>query len=134
MTQTFGLMQGVLVLAHPFDGFFPARLTHSLTLPRIVSGMAGLAIVGTVPALKGATSMILLYCFWYNVTIGATAYTIVYETSTSPLCIKTIAIGVALVLSFLTCSTPTNSSSVESWAPYLGVYLRCAWCVLVVSA
>lgn len=58
--------------------------------------MAGLATVGTVPALKGAISMILLYCFWYNVTIGATAYTILCETSTSHLRIKTIVIGLAL--------------------------------------
>jgi hypothetical protein len=58
--------------------------------------MAGLAVVGTVPALKGAISMILIYCFWYNVTIGATAYTILCETSTSRLRIKTIAIGFAL--------------------------------------
>lgn len=58
--------------------------------------MAGLAVVGTVPALKGAISMILIYCFWYNVTIGATAYTILCETSTSRLRVKTIAIGLAL--------------------------------------
>ena len=57
--------------------------------------MAGLAVVGTIPALKGAISMILLYCWWYNVTIGATAYTILCETSTSRLRIKTIAIGLA---------------------------------------
>jgi len=86
----------MLMLAHPFDGSFPARLTHSLTSPQIVSVMAGHAVLGTVPTLKGAISMILLYCFWYNVTIGATAYTIVYETSTSRLCVKTIAIGLAL--------------------------------------
>lgn len=58
--------------------------------------MAGLAVVGSVPALKGAISMILLYCWWYNVTIGATAYTILCETSTSRLRVKTIAIGLAL--------------------------------------
>jgi SP family general alpha glucoside:H+ symporter-like MFS transporter len=58
--------------------------------------MAGLAVVGTVSALKGAISMILLYCWWYNVTIGATAYTILCETSTSRLRVKTIAIGLAL--------------------------------------
>ena len=62
----------------------------------ILFAMAGLAVVGTVPALKGAINMILLYCFWYNVTIGATAYTILCETSTSRLRIKTIAIGLAL--------------------------------------
>jgi hypothetical protein len=37
-----------------------------------------------------------LYCWWYNVTIGATAYTILCETSTSRLRVKTIAIGLAL--------------------------------------
>jgi sugar porter (SP) family MFS transporter len=58
--------------------------------------MAGLAVVGTVSALQGAISMILLYCWWYNVTIGATAYTILCETSTSRLRVKTIAIGLAL--------------------------------------
>lgn len=40
--------------------------------------------------------MILLYCWWYNVTIGATAFTILCETSTSRLRVKTIAIGLAL--------------------------------------
>lgn len=67
-----------------------------LVLTIILFGMAGLAVVGTTSALKGAISMILLYCWWYNVTIGATAYTILCETSTSRLRVKTIAIGLAL--------------------------------------
>lgn len=67
-----------------------------VVLTVILFVMAGLAVVGTVPALKGAISMILLYCWWYNVTIGATAYTILCETSTSRLRVKTIAIGLAL--------------------------------------
>jgi SP family general alpha glucoside:H+ symporter-like MFS transporter len=58
--------------------------------------MAGCAVAGSIPALKGAVSMILIYCWWYNVTIGATAYTILCETSTSRLRVKTIAIGLAL--------------------------------------
>ncbi|KAF2800263.1 general substrate transporter [Melanomma pulvis-pyrius CBS 109.77] len=58
--------------------------------------MAALATVGTPAGLKGAVSMILVYCFWYNVTIGATAYTILCEVSTSRLRVKTIAIGLAL--------------------------------------
>jgi SP family general alpha glucoside:H+ symporter-like MFS transporter len=58
--------------------------------------MAVLATIGTPAGLKGAVSMILVYCFWYNVTIGATAYTILCEVSTSRLRIKTIAIGLAL--------------------------------------
>lgn len=58
--------------------------------------MAALATIGTPAGLKGAVSMILVYCFWYNVTIGATAYTILCEVSTSRLRIKTISIGLAL--------------------------------------
>jgi SP family general alpha glucoside:H+ symporter-like MFS transporter len=58
--------------------------------------MAGCAVAGSIPALKGAVSMILIYCWWYNVTIGATAFTILCETSTSRLRVKTIAIGLAL--------------------------------------
>lgn len=58
--------------------------------------MAGLAVVASAAALKGAIAMILLYCWWYNVTIGATAFTILCETSTSRLRVKTIAIGLAL--------------------------------------
>lgn len=67
-----------------------------VVLTIILFVMAGCAVVETVPALKGAISMILLYCWWYNVTIGATAYTILCETSTSRLRVKTIAIGLAL--------------------------------------
>jgi SP family general alpha glucoside:H+ symporter-like MFS transporter len=58
--------------------------------------MAALATVGTPAGLRGAVSMILIYCFWYNVTIGATGYTILTEVSTSRLRIKTISIGLAL--------------------------------------
>ncbi|ORX93901.1 and other transporter-domain-containing protein [Clohesyomyces aquaticus] len=58
--------------------------------------MAGLATLETPAGSKGAVSMILLYCWWYNVTICATAYTLLCEVSTSRLRIKTIAIGLAL--------------------------------------
>jgi SP family general alpha glucoside:H+ symporter-like MFS transporter len=58
--------------------------------------MAALATVGTPAGLRGAVSMILIYCFWYNVTIGATGYTILTEVSTSRLRIKTISIGLVL--------------------------------------
>jgi hypothetical protein len=57
--------------------------------------MGGLAVGGSVAELRGAVAMILLYCFVYNVTIGATAYTCLTETATSRLRIKTIAIGLA---------------------------------------
>ncbi|TDZ30401.1 Maltose permease MAL31 [Colletotrichum spinosum] len=56
----------------------------------------GLALPGTLSMNKGTVALILLYCWWYNVTIGATAYTVLAEVSTSRLRIKTIAIGLAL--------------------------------------
>lgn len=67
-----------------------------LVLTIILFVMAGCATLSTSGGLKGAVSMILLYCWWYNVTIGATAYTILCEVSTSRLRVKTIAIGLAL--------------------------------------
>lgn len=57
--------------------------------------MGGLAAAATPGAIKGTVAMILIYCWWYNVTIGATAYTILCEVSTSRLRVKTIAIGLA---------------------------------------
>ncbi|KAH8168536.1 sugar transporter domain-containing protein [Sarocladium implicatum] len=64
-----------------------------LILMVILTIMAGLAVAGTSSAITGTVAMILLYCWWYNVTIGATAYTILCEVSTSRLRVKTIAIG-----------------------------------------
>ncbi|PKS11134.1 hypothetical protein jhhlp_002895 [Lomentospora prolificans] len=58
--------------------------------------MGGLAVDGSPGAIKGTVAMILLYCWWYNVTIGATAYTVLCEVSTSRLRVKTIAIGMTL--------------------------------------
>ncbi|KAI9159104.1 MFS hexose transporter [Paramyrothecium foliicola] len=64
-----------------------------LTLILLVTG--GLAAANTPGTIKGTVALILLYCWWYNVTIGATAYTILCEVATSRLRIKTIAIGLA---------------------------------------
>lgn len=58
--------------------------------------MGGLAVGGTAAMLKGAVAMILIYCFLYNVTIGATAYTCLTETATARLRVKTFSIGVAV--------------------------------------
>ena len=55
--------------------------------------MGGLAVGGSPGELKGTVAMILLYCFFYNVTIGATAYTVLTEVATARLRAKTIAIG-----------------------------------------
>ncbi|PSN59573.1 general substrate transporter [Corynespora cassiicola Philippines] len=67
-----------------------------LVLTIVLLLMAGLATIETSGGSKGAVSMILVYCWWYNVTIGAAAYTILCEVSTSRLRVKTIAIGLAL--------------------------------------
>ncbi|KFZ10467.1 hypothetical protein V502_08115 [Pseudogymnoascus sp. VKM F-4520 (FW-2644)] len=63
-----------------------------LTVDLLLTG--ALAVVGTPGALKGTCSLILIYCWSYNVTIGAVAYTLLAETATSRLRIKTIAIGI----------------------------------------
>ncbi|KEF59179.1 uncharacterized protein A1O9_04023 [Exophiala aquamarina CBS 119918] len=58
--------------------------------------MGGLAVGGSQAELKGTVGMILIYCWLYNVTIGATAFTVLTEVSTSRLRAKTIAIGLAI--------------------------------------
>lgn len=66
-----------------------------LVLTVILWLTGGLAVAATPGAIKGTVAMILIYCWWYNVTIGATAYTVLCEVSTSRLRVKTIAIGLA---------------------------------------
>lgn len=66
-----------------------------LVLTIILWLTGGLAVAATPGAIKGTVAMILIYCWWYNVTIGATAYTVLCEVSTSRLRVKTIAIGLA---------------------------------------
>lgn len=56
----------------------------------------GLATGGSHTEIKGTVALILVYSWMYNVTIGSTAFTIMCETSTSRLRVKTIAIGLAL--------------------------------------
>ncbi len=63
----------------------------ALTVMLLLTG--GLATAASPGAVKGTVALILLYCWWYNVTIGATAYTVLCEVSTARLRIKTIAIG-----------------------------------------
>ncbi|KAJ5875247.1 uncharacterized protein N7473_012594 [Penicillium subrubescens] len=72
-------------------------------LTAILMLTGGLAVVGSqtgnpnaAGAIKGTVALILIYCWWYNMTIGAAGYTILAEVSTSRLRIKTIAIGLAL--------------------------------------
>lgn len=65
-----------------------------LTVILLVTG--GLAVAGTDGSIRGTVGFILLYCWWYNVTIGATAYTVLCEVSTARLRAKTVAIGLSL--------------------------------------
>ncbi|KAL6884703.1 maltose permease MAL31 [Trichoderma evansii] len=56
----------------------------------------GLATGGSPGEIKGTVALILIYSWMYNLTIGSTAFSILTETSTSRLRVKTIAIGLAL--------------------------------------
>jgi hypothetical protein len=56
----------------------------------------GTATAGSVPSIKACLGFMIIYGFFYNMTIGSTAYTILTENATSRLRVKTIAIGVAL--------------------------------------
>ncbi|KAG9235732.1 general substrate transporter [Amylocarpus encephaloides] len=64
-----------------------------LLLTALLLIIAGLATVATHGALVASCALMIFYCFGYNATIGATGFTILTETSTSRLRIKTIAIG-----------------------------------------
>ncbi|KAF4123885.1 Sugar (and other) transporter [Geosmithia morbida] len=72
-----------------------------VTLTVVLWLMGGLAVAGESASegssalLKGCVALILVYCFFYNVSIGAVAYTLLTEVSTSRLRIKTVAIGLA---------------------------------------
>lgn len=55
----------------------------------------GLAVGGSPGEIKGTVAMILLYSWMYNVSLGSTAFTILSETSTSRLRVKTVAIGLS---------------------------------------
>lgn len=71
-------------------------LWGSAALVIILTLAGALAAVGTVPSIKGCVAFMIIYGFFYNVTIGSTAYTILTENATSRLRVKTIAIGVAV--------------------------------------
>ncbi|KAF6802561.1 MFS hexose transporter [Colletotrichum sojae] len=65
-----------------------------LTVLLMITG--GLAVSGTPGAVKGTVALLLVYCFFYNVTIGATAYSLLTEVATSRLRAKTAAMALAL--------------------------------------
>ncbi|CAO2653367.1 Nn.00g027780.m01.CDS01 [Neocucurbitaria sp. VM-36] len=45
--------------------------------------------------IKGTVAFILIFSWWYNVTIGSTAFALLAEVATYRLCYKTVAIGLA---------------------------------------
>ncbi|KAI1503621.1 general substrate transporter [Biscogniauxia marginata] len=68
--------------------------TTILTVVLLIMG--GLAVEASPGAIRGTVALIIIYCWLYNATIGATAYTIVAEVPTSRLRAKTVAVGIAL--------------------------------------
>jgi hypothetical protein len=77
-------------------------LWGSAALIVILMLSGALAAVGTKQSIKGCVSFMIIYGFFYNITIGSTAYTILTENATSRLRVKTIAIGVAVQNSWYT--------------------------------
>jgi SP family general alpha glucoside:H+ symporter-like MFS transporter len=65
-----------------------------LTVILMLAG--GTAAAGSVPSIKACLGFMIIYGFFYNMTLGSTAYTILTENATSRLRVKTIAIGVAV--------------------------------------
>ncbi|KAJ2896808.1 hypothetical protein MKZ38_005218 [Zalerion maritima] len=68
--------------------------TMSITIVLIICG--SLATEGSAGSIKGAVAMIIIYNWFYNISIGATAYTLLAEVSSSQLRAKTVSIGIAL--------------------------------------
>ncbi|KAK7750138.1 hypothetical protein SLS62_007887 [Diatrype stigma] len=73
-----------------------------LTVLLCVTG--GLAVAATPGAIKGIVSLLLAYCYIYNATIGATAYTILAEVATARLRAKTASMALALQNTFFVSS------------------------------
>lgn len=78
-----------------------------LTVLLFVTG--GLACVGTPAATKGTVALLLLYCYAYNVTIGATAYTLLTEVATARLRAKTASLALALQNALFVSRSPPPS-------------------------
>ncbi|RDW59267.1 MFS hexose transporter [Coleophoma crateriformis] len=62
----------------------------------LLAAFSACAAVGTPLAAKVSVACVMIWAVVFNVTIGATAYTIVTEIATPRLRVKTIALGLAL--------------------------------------
>jgi MFS family permease len=67
--------------------------TMLLTVILLLCG--GLAAAGTTKSIKACIAFMIVYGWFYNITIGSTAYTLLTEVATSRLRVKTISIGIA---------------------------------------
>ncbi|KAH8879239.1 maltose permease [Thozetella sp. PMI_491] len=73
----------------------PLTFWGQCSLTVILMVCAGFATEGSPGSIKGSVALIMIYNFFYNISIGATAYTLLVEVSTSRLRVKTISLGVA---------------------------------------
>ncbi|KAL7418648.1 hypothetical protein Q5752_007107 [Cryptotrichosporon argae] len=64
-----------------------------VVLTGLLFACGGAAVPGTVAGNKAASGLIILYCYLYNVTIGATAYVAMSEVATGRLRQKTAALA-----------------------------------------
>ncbi|KAF4978528.1 hypothetical protein FZEAL_5100 [Fusarium zealandicum] len=110
MSFTLGIVQQVLsMLGNITSWFLIDRVGRRdltiwglalLTVILMITG--GLAVSGTPGAIKGTVALLLVYCYFYNCTIGATAYSVLTEIATSRLRAKTAGISLALQNSLFT--------------------------------
>ncbi|RVX75580.1 hypothetical protein B0A52_00933 [Exophiala mesophila] len=80
----------------------PLTFWGMIILTALLMVTGGLAIAATPGAIQGTIALLLLYCFIYNATIGATAFTILTEIATPRLRAKTASISIALQSSLFT--------------------------------
>lgn len=110
MSFNLGVIQQVLSMLGNITSWFlidrvgrrPLTIWGMVVLTVILCVTGGLAVVGSVAATKGTVALLLVYCYFYNVTIGATAYTLLTEVATSRLRAKTASISLALQNSLFT--------------------------------
>ncbi|KAL3466523.1 general substrate transporter [Aspergillus heterothallicus] len=74
----------------------PLTFWGHLSLTVILLLVASLGTAGSPGAVKASVGFIVMYNFFYNISIGATAYTLLCEVATARLRVKTISIGIAL--------------------------------------
>jgi MFS family permease len=65
-----------------------------LTALLLITGALGLG--STRPEIEGTVAFILIYSWWYNVSIGSTGFSLLSEVATSRLRVKTVALGYAM--------------------------------------